>query len=162
MDRSTAVAPSSKSDSKDDLNVFREIDATVPRVIDNGLPPLVRDATSHVDDVLQGGQQLPGLLQPLPQRPLCAGWTSGRWRSPIYCQVTGNLVHQQLCVNPRWVVDLGFQTTVEVSRHGRRAGDLAARGARCSCLKEDQTADRSQQARRIRGRRINGGRAVGI
>lgn len=86
-------------------------------VIDNGLPPLVRDATSHVDDVLQGGQQLPGLLQPLPQR-------SSRWRSPIYCsQVTGNLVHQQLRVNPRWVVDLGFQTTAEVSRHGRRAGD---------------------------------------
>ncbi|KAK5691507.1 DNA cross-link repair protein PSO2/SNM1 [Elasticomyces elasticus] len=43
------------------------------------------------------------------------GLTSSWCHGPIYCsRVTGNLVRQQLRVDPKWVVDLGFDTTVEV------------------------------------------------
>ncbi|KAK5712362.1 DNA cross-link repair protein PSO2/SNM1 [Elasticomyces elasticus] len=43
------------------------------------------------------------------------GLTSSWCHGPIYCShVTGNLVRQQLRVDPKWVVDLEFDTTVEV------------------------------------------------
>ncbi|KAK3668662.1 DNA cross-link repair protein PSO2/SNM1 [Elasticomyces elasticus] len=43
------------------------------------------------------------------------GLTSSWCHGPIYCsRVTGNLVRQQLRVDPKWVVDLEFDTTVEV------------------------------------------------
>jgi DNA cross-link repair 1A protein len=42
---------------------------------------------------------------------LTASWSHG----PIYCsKVTGNLVRQQLCVDPKWVVDLDFEMKTEV------------------------------------------------
>lgn len=42
---------------------------------------------------------------------LTASWRHG----PIYCsKVTGNLVRQQLRVDPKWVVDLEFEKTTEV------------------------------------------------
>lgn len=42
---------------------------------------------------------------------LTASWQHG----PIYCsRVTGNLVRQQLKVDPKWVVDLDFDKTTEV------------------------------------------------
>jgi DNA cross-link repair 1A protein len=42
---------------------------------------------------------------------LAASWSHG----PIYCsKVTGNLVRQQLRVDPKWVVDLDFETKTEV------------------------------------------------
>ncbi|KAF2850710.1 DRMBL-domain-containing protein [Plenodomus tracheiphilus IPT5] len=42
---------------------------------------------------------------------LTASWAHG----PIYCsKVTGNLVRQQLRVDPRWVVDLDFEKKTEV------------------------------------------------
>jgi len=44
-----------------------------------------------------------------------AGLTSSWRHGPIYCsRVTGNLVRQQLRVDPRWVVDLDFETMTEV------------------------------------------------
>ncbi|KAF7589708.1 hypothetical protein BBP40_003955 [Aspergillus hancockii] len=45
---------------------------------------------------------------------------TGSWRhGPIYCsKATGNLVRQQLKVNPRWVVDLDFEKTEEVPGTG--------------------------------------------
>ncbi|KAK4892522.1 DNA cross-link repair protein PSO2/SNM1 [Elasticomyces elasticus] len=43
------------------------------------------------------------------------GLTSSWCHGPIYCsRVTGNLVRQQLRVDPKWVVDLEFDTTSEV------------------------------------------------
>ncbi|KAK4957179.1 DNA cross-link repair protein PSO2/SNM1 [Elasticomyces elasticus] len=43
------------------------------------------------------------------------GLTSSWCHGPIYCsRVTGNLVRQQLRVDPKWVIDLEFDTTVEV------------------------------------------------
>ncbi|KAK5677502.1 DNA cross-link repair protein PSO2/SNM1 [Elasticomyces elasticus] len=43
------------------------------------------------------------------------GLTSSWCHGPIYCsKVTGNLVRQQLRVDPKWVVDLDFDTTSEV------------------------------------------------
>ncbi|KAK3661631.1 DNA cross-link repair protein PSO2/SNM1 [Elasticomyces elasticus] len=43
------------------------------------------------------------------------GLTSSWCHGPIYCsRVTGNLVRQQLRVDPKWVVDLEFDSTVEV------------------------------------------------
>ncbi|KAK5744740.1 DNA cross-link repair protein PSO2/SNM1 [Elasticomyces elasticus] len=43
------------------------------------------------------------------------GLTSSWCHGPIYCsRVTGNLVRQQLRVDPKWVVDLEFDATVEV------------------------------------------------
>ncbi|RJE19525.1 repair protein PSO2 SNM1 [Aspergillus sclerotialis] len=46
---------------------------------------------------------------------LTAKWCHG----PIYCsKVTGNLVRQQLKVDPKWVVDLEFEKTVEVPNTG--------------------------------------------
>ena len=42
---------------------------------------------------------------------LSKSWSHG----PIYCsRATGNLVRQQLRVDPKWVVDLDFETTCEV------------------------------------------------
>ncbi|KAJ5729693.1 DNA cross-link repair protein pso2/snm1 [Penicillium malachiteum] len=42
---------------------------------------------------------------------LSKSWSHG----PIYCsRATGNLVRQQLRVDPKWVVDLDFETTTEV------------------------------------------------
>ncbi|KAF2705067.1 DRMBL-domain-containing protein [Pleomassaria siparia CBS 279.74] len=42
---------------------------------------------------------------------LTASWSHG----PIYCsKVTGNLVRQQLRVDPKWVVDLDFESKTEV------------------------------------------------
>ncbi|KAE8384363.1 cytochrome P450-domain-containing protein [Aspergillus alliaceus] len=45
---------------------------------------------------------------------------TGSWRhGPIYCsKATGNLVRQQLKVDPRWVVDLEFEKTTEVPSTG--------------------------------------------
>lgn len=46
---------------------------------------------------------------------LTAKWCHG----PIYCsKVTGNLVRQQLKVDPKWIVDLEFEKTVEVPNTG--------------------------------------------
>lgn len=46
---------------------------------------------------------------------LTARWTHG----PIYCsKVTGNLVRQQLGVDPKWVVDIEFENKVEVPETG--------------------------------------------
>lgn len=46
---------------------------------------------------------------------LTASWRHG----PIYCsKVTGNLVRQQLKVDPKWVVDLEFEKTIEVPDTG--------------------------------------------
>ncbi|GAB1201656.1 hypothetical protein APSETT445_000239 [Aspergillus pseudonomiae] len=46
---------------------------------------------------------------------LTASWRHG----PIYCsKPTGNLVRQQLKVDPRWVVDLEFEKTTEVPNTG--------------------------------------------
>jgi DNA cross-link repair 1A protein len=46
---------------------------------------------------------------------LTASWNHG----PIYCsKVTGNLVRQQLRVDPKWVVDLDFETKTEVPGTG--------------------------------------------
>ncbi|PIG90060.1 DNA repair protein Pso2/Snm1 [Aspergillus arachidicola] len=46
---------------------------------------------------------------------LTASWRHG----PIYCsKATGNLVRQQLKVEPRWVVDLEFEKTTEVPNTG--------------------------------------------
>ncbi|KAJ9646591.1 DNA cross-link repair protein PSO2/SNM1 [Coniosporium tulheliwenetii] len=43
------------------------------------------------------------------------GLTSSWCHGPIYCsRVTANLVRQQLRVDPKWVVDLEFEKTVEV------------------------------------------------
>lgn len=43
------------------------------------------------------------------------GLTSNWCHGPIYCsKVTGNLVKQQLQVDPKWVVSLDFETKVEV------------------------------------------------
>ncbi|KAJ9210616.1 hypothetical protein DTO166G4_7759 [Paecilomyces variotii] len=43
------------------------------------------------------------------------GLTSSWRHGPIYCsRVTANLVRQQLKVDPKWVVDLEFETTTEV------------------------------------------------
>lgn len=45
------------------------------------------------------------------------GLTSSWRHGPIYCsKVTGNLVRQQLRVDPKWVVDLEFEKTAEVPR----------------------------------------------
>ncbi|KAI9687178.1 MAG: hypothetical protein M1820_010515 [Bogoriella megaspora] len=45
------------------------------------------------------------------------GLTSNWCHGPIYCsKVTGNLVRQQLRVDPRWVVDLEFEEKREVPR----------------------------------------------
>lgn len=44
-----------------------------------------------------------------------AGLTASWRHGPIYCsKVTGNLVRQQLKVDPKWVVDLEFEKTTEV------------------------------------------------
>ncbi|KAE8354196.1 cytochrome P450-domain-containing protein [Aspergillus coremiiformis] len=46
---------------------------------------------------------------------LTASWRHG----PIYCsKATGNLVRQQLKVNPRWLIDLEFEKTTEVPSTG--------------------------------------------
>ncbi|KAI9935045.1 hypothetical protein AWENTII_005401 [Aspergillus wentii] len=47
------------------------------------------------------------------------GLTSSWCHGPIYCsKVTGNLVRQQLKVNPKWVVDLEFEKKTEVPGTG--------------------------------------------
>lgn len=45
---------------------------------------------------------------------------TAKWRhGPIYCsKVTGNLVRQQLKVDPKWIVDLEFEKTIEVPDTG--------------------------------------------
>ena len=47
------------------------------------------------------------------------GLTSSWKHGPIYCsKVTGNLVRQQLRVDPKWVVDLDFEVKTEVPETG--------------------------------------------
>ncbi|KNG47731.1 DNA cross-link repair protein pso2/snm1 [Stemphylium lycopersici] len=47
------------------------------------------------------------------------GLTSSWKHGPIYCsRVTGNLVRQQLRVDPKWVVDLDFEVKTEVPETG--------------------------------------------
>jgi DNA cross-link repair 1A protein len=45
---------------------------------------------------------------------------TAKWRhGPIYCsKITGNLVRQQLKVDPKWIVDLEFEKTTEIPNTG--------------------------------------------
>ncbi|KAJ5875081.1 DNA cross-link repair protein pso2/snm1 [Penicillium subrubescens] len=51
------------------------------------------------------------------------GLTKSWCHGPIYCsRPTGNLVRQQLRVDPKWIVDIDFETTTEVPDTGKSFG----------------------------------------
>lgn len=77
---------------------------------------------------------------------LTASWRHG----PIYCsKATGNLVRQQLKVDPRWVVDLEFEKTTEVPNTGVQVTLIEANHCPGSAIFLFEKAMGSGQSKRI-------------